>query len=412
MKNKNAAMGIVAVLCATVLALSAVAGATAFFGRNRKPAYDAQQYLALRALPENRNITYPRFATPSIQPYGGELAVLMNAPAGMAAPEEFEVYAASPKAAEAPVALEVTGVTPVETGWRILVKIPQDSPEGLYDLVVVAKDGKKGLLDVSNSALSIVSRIPEEFSVLQVTDIHYNTKNSNGGDKQNPSNYLLGKIMEQVNAADAAFVLNTGDFCQSSVNTYDVDYPEFASLWSQTVNKPTYAVMGNHDGFVVGSRNGYEYFNQYMGQQYYSFDYGNWHFVGVNSYEQPPNDVDGGISKEQLAWIDSDLANARAADKNIVMFSHHTPFDSDFVFWDDSRFALLEVIDRYGVKLYLSGHRHTDQLDESATTKFISTRTAQNAEPDGVGYRVLRFAGNSVESIGTAEPKAASGLTN
>ncbi|MEG1686534.1 MAG: hypothetical protein RR276_01490, partial [Angelakisella sp.] len=122
MKNKNAAMGIVAVLCATVLALSAVAGATAFFGRNRKPAYDAQQYLALRALPANRNITYPRFATPSIQPYGGELAVLMNAPAGMAAPEEFEVYAASPKAAEVPVALEVTGVTPVESGWRILVK--------------------------------------------------------------------------------------------------------------------------------------------------------------------------------------------------------------------------------------------------------------------------------------------------
>jgi 3',5'-cyclic AMP phosphodiesterase CpdA len=98
-------------------------------------------------------------------------------------------------------------------------------------------------------------------------------------------------------------------------------------------------------------------------EAYYSFDYGNIHFVSLDTYG-----MDDGKFKiydkqsPQLQWLERDLA----ANKSLwtIVFFHHPPYtkrshDSDAE--EDLRLireALVPVFDKYKVDLVMSGHSH------------------------------------------------------
>ena len=91
-------------------------------------------------------------------------------------------------------------------------------------------------------------------------------------------------------------------------------------------------------------------------EAYYSFDYGNLHFVCLNSETDPS--PDGAM----MTWLEADLA---ANDKEwIIAFWHHAPYsrgsaNSDT---DSQQIALRQnavpLLERYGVDLVLTGHTH------------------------------------------------------
>ena len=91
-------------------------------------------------------------------------------------------------------------------------------------------------------------------------------------------------------------------------------------------------------------------------EAYYSFDYGNMHFVCLNSETDPS--PDGAM----MTWLEADLA---ANDKEwIIAFWHRPPYsrgsaNSDT---DDRQIALRQnavpLLERYGVDLVLTGHTH------------------------------------------------------
>lgn len=143
-------------------------------------------------------------------------------------------------------------------------------------------------------------------------------------------------------------------------------YPE---QLRQMVLWPT---LGNHDGHSADSatQSGpyYNIFTLPTGGQaggvssgteaYYAFDYGNIHFVCLESYETSRSPTGA-----MLTWLAADLA---ATDKRwIIAFWHHPPYskgshDSDTnLELIEMRQNALPILEAHGVDLVLTGHSHS-----------------------------------------------------
>ena len=133
-----------------------------------------------------------------------------------------------------------------------------------------------------------------------------------------------------------------------------------------------WSTLGNHDGQSASSASEsgpyYDLFTLPRGgevgglatgtEAYYSFDFGNIHFVCLNSY-----DVDRSTSGPMLTWLQSDLMATNAT--WIIAFWHHPAYskgshDSD----SDTRMRemrenALPILESYGVDLVLAGHSHS-----------------------------------------------------
>ncbi len=92
-------------------------------------------------------------------------------------------------------------------------------------------------------------------------------------------------------------------------------------------------------------------------EAYYSFDFGNIHFIAMNS-----EDVSRSPGSPMLTWMEQDLA--AATEDWVVAFWHHPPYskgahDSDLEFrMAQMRENVVPVLESYGVDLVLTGHSH------------------------------------------------------
>jgi len=157
--------------------------------------------------------------------------------------------------------------------------------------------------------------------------------------------------------------LITGDtsYAEGDSRVWDAYFDQQQQLFATT---PTMPVVGNHEYDAPGpgaagfrSRfalpgNGY----------YYSFDYENVHFVGVDANGET---ITEGRAGEQLVWLETDLARARRARAGgdidwIIAFQHQPLYSSEDTRRSNiARISALEPIyQRYGVDLVLAGHNH------------------------------------------------------
>lgn len=153
------------------------------------------------------------------------------------------------------------------------------------------------------------------------------------------------EILRRVQEDGAAFLVNTGDLVQSGRAS---QFQAFAELMSD-FSLPFFPVPGNHDspdGFL-------DEFLQYSGAPaaHYSLDYGQGHFVFVDSHT-------GMLFPSELDWLEADLA---ATDQPLkVVFLHHPPFDPDgtdyIMHWGNDRFMAL--MQEYAVSYVFAGHIH------------------------------------------------------
>jgi len=135
---------------------------------------------------------------------------------------------------------------------------------------------------------------------------------------------------------------------------------------------PLWPTLGNHDGHTADSatESGPYYAIFTLPRQaeaggvasgteaYYSFDYGNIHFICLESYE-----TDRSPGGAMLTWLEDDLL-ATDADW-VIAFWHHPPYtkgshDSDTeTQLVQMRTNALPLLEAYGVDLVLSGHSHS-----------------------------------------------------
>ena len=163
---------------------------------------------------------------------------------------------------------------------------------------------------------------------------------------------------------DNAYSIGTDDQYQAAV------FETYPATVLKSVLWPTF---GNHDGVSASSvtQRGpyYEIFtlppssvgivDPFQTEAFYSFDFGNIHFISLNSTDIDRSPPPAG---EMLDWLEEDLA-ATVQDW-IVAFWHHTPYSKGGHNSDTEteliqmRQNALPVLEAGGVDLVLAGHSH------------------------------------------------------
>ena len=174
---------------------------------------------------------------------------------------------------------------------------------------------------------------------------------------------------------------NDGTDSQYQRAVFDM-YPELlrsSTLWS---------TLGNHDGYTADSSTEsgpyYDIFtlprNAQSGglasgtEAYYSFDYGNIHFICLDSYE-----TDRSASGAMMTWLADDLA--ANTQPWTIAFWHHPPYSKGSHNSDiegrliDMRKNALPILESYGVDLVFSGHSHSYERSYLINGHYGSSRT-------------------------------------
>lgn len=128
---------------------------------------------------------------------------------------------------------------------------------------------------------------------------------------------------------DAAFFINMGDLVD---NGYDFSQWRawFNSVAPMIENIPFAPVMGNHETYNMDWQiapptpyltlfNLPENGTGANKNQYYSFDYGDVHFVVLNTQTDEMADFNPDLMQQQLSWLHSDLAGTQSKWKIVLM---------------------------------------------------------------------------------------------
>tara|TARA_R110002049_G_scaffold305895_1_gene503463 strand:- start:457 stop:1368 length:912 start_codon:yes stop_codon:yes gene_type:complete len=191
----------------------------------------------------------------------------------------------------------------------------------------------------------------------------------------------LKKAVAALNKEELNYSIHLGDFIDRDFNSFDTVLP----IWN-TLKTKKYHVLGNHDFSVADSLKPLVMHKMNLKQRYYSLVENNWRFIildgndlsfqGAISPEKIaqtdslftllsntdlPNlqTWNGGLSTEQLQWVESELKLAMENSENVGFYCHFPVMGEDKVhrLWNSTQ--LLSLIDKYpNVKFYFNGHNH------------------------------------------------------
>lgn len=182
-----------------------------------------------------------------------------------------------------------------------------------------------------------------EFSFLHVSD----TQASTGSQFAE-----WGRLTALLSGEDYDFTIHTGDLTDNNDNTAEMDM--FYENSGRLTDKPFIPVVGNHDRKSTTSARLFgEYFAKAPGSEApapipegttASFDYGNAHFVILNT----ESDL-----RTQRKWLDEELAKTDKKWKIVAM--HRSPYGAMGI---NDTIVFAPVLDKYHVDLVIHGHDH------------------------------------------------------
>jgi predicted MPP superfamily phosphohydrolase len=343
--------------------------------------------------------------------------------------------------------------------YLVDVTVPPSAPVDLYNLTVSGQiDATSAITDKQPHALQAVDQYKDHFSFCQLTDIHvfgpecifgsavYHDRGErqNGGDPGRTGAVYYQKAISEMNLMKPDFCVFTGDYMfGESYFLKDQGDPwgetteyEYEMLWfyqeTMKLDVPVFMILGNHDSLSedheAAHEDWFENWRRLFGPLYHSFDYGDYHFLALNSQDWPVRDrtlVDydiaiqtekykgqfskggdrwaKGVSTKrleaidekkfggQLKWMKDDLASHQDSKMRVVL-THQDPWrkagsgtmwasagsDSTGFFGKvksvlgfggiygngAGRLAAVKLMSQYKVALELSGHFHSDNVEK------------------------------------------------
>ena len=182
------------------------------------------------------------------------------------------------------------------------------------------------------------------------------------------------------NRENVHFSINLGDIIDRKNSDLDS-----IRLYLSRLKNPVYHITGNHDYKEVAD-NSKLYKQLGMPSEYYSVKKQNWVFIMLNTneisaYANIKGSVkerelvemleqikrtggkqayrwNGGIGREQMLWLDNQLAECERNKNNVLIFTHH-PLYPQSEFTALNNIEILRTIEKYScVKAVFSGHHH------------------------------------------------------
>ncbi len=227
---------------------------------------------------------------------------------------------------------------------------------------------------------------------------------SQSGDMNNPEYTPWHDTLQKSYQAnkDAKFFINVGDLVEKGQ-----DYRHWNNWFNATAGVidsiPDMVVQGNHETYNAADWNStkpqyfVDQFNVFQNGpeglkgQTYSYDYGNVHFVVLDSQEdeETVNAKGPDILEPQKQWLDNDLAAHKDAQWKVVFF-HKTPYYNKSGRANAAvKKAFDPIFDKYHVDVVFNGHDH----GVSRTYPIKNDELMQNPK-DGTVYYVTGRSGN------------------
>lgn len=172
------------------------------------------------------------------------------------------------------------------------------------------------------------------------------------------------------------FMLLLGDIAYESGTAAQLQGKFFAMYKDILRYVPIYPTLGNHERVTREGRPYLEAFVLPEPERYYSFDWGDVHFVSIDTTQR---------DTKQVLWLDDDLA--RNKQPWTIVFGHHPMYTNSLrgaQMWIRQAFA--KVITDHKVDLVLTGHEHQYERFKVAGVNYIVS--------GGGGGQLTRFFGS------------------
>jgi Icc-related predicted phosphoesterase len=169
------------------------------------------------------------------------------------------------------------------------------------------------------------------------------------------------------------FIVHLGDVVHpiQKLKEHENSVKEACKMYS-SLDCPIYIAPGNHDigdkpnAWVPApeqTRQNHLVFEKYWGSQYKSFDYGNCHFLIINT---SLFNTDTELEQDQNEWLEKTLQENTQKKKRIFLFTHYPIYinqPDEEEHYDNlaepARSKLLSLLKQYSVEAVFSGHAHT-----------------------------------------------------
>lgn len=226
-----------------------------------------------------------------------------------------------------------------------------------------------------------------EFSFIQASDTHISEKSAD----------RTVKLRELTEKLKPDFVLVCGDLTRDALRVPEEEAKGYFQLYVDNISKfnvPVWSVPGNHEIFgierhlsLVSPKHplyGKKMYAQYLGPNYYSFNYGGIHFIGLDDVDFDDTWYYGHVDSLQMSWLKQDLA-AVPSSTPVVTFKHMpmfsgglslAPFEeagagrtlervngmNQYRHVVSNAHELLKLLQTHPYPLSLSGHFHARQV--------------------------------------------------
>ena len=242
----------------------------------------------------------------------------------------------------------------------------------------------------------------QPFFFIQMTDPQFGMFPTNGDIFQETK--LFEKAIEHVNRLKPAFVINTGDLVNEPTDDKQLNAAmDTMRNFDKTI--PYYTIPGNHDIGDAPTEKSLNWYRKSIGKDWYSFDYGRWHFIGLNSCIIADGKHAAKDVQEQFDWLNNDLQQTASNNSHTIVFMHHPLFlnapdeaDDYFNIPQQTRRVYLALFRKYGVKTVFAGHLHQNNAAADSQLEVITTRPV--GMPLGTassGLRIIKVYNDHVE---------------
>jgi hypothetical protein len=172
-------------------------------------------------------------------------------------------------------------------------------------------------------------------------------------------------LLKQMATLAPDFYLHTGDLVQEGGDL--AAWEDFFSIEGGLMAKVCmFPTLGNHER---NHDNYFDFFYLPHNERWYSFDYGNAHFVSleVDGYADIERD------SEQYRWLVDDLSSSNSTWRFI--FFHFPSFSSGGEYGSNPQVQehLVPVFNRYGVNMVFNGHEHNYQRNVVDSVTYLQT---------------------------------------
>ena len=198
------------------------------------------------------------------------------------------------------------------------------------------------------------------------------------------------QAVKQINALAPAFVVICGDLVDDAEDKLFADFKAIKAK----LKVPCYCAPGNHDVGNEATAESLKYYREVIGKDYYSFEYGGYTFLVVNTqlWKAPLE----GESEKHDAWFRSELKEASEKMRGVFVIGHYPLYlrkvDESERYENlpkEKRAELLNLFEEHGVVAMLGGHRHKTIINDYNGIQLVNAETtSKNIDGRPMGFRI------------------------